>query len=387
MLQFNIMIRTKGFTLLELLITIGILAVLATTAVLMFNPVEYVRQSRDTRRIGDLGTISKAIDLYTVNKPAITELGTASVVYLSLPDTSSTCGSHSLPLLPSPWQYRCATAANLQKVDGTGWLPVNFSSISSGAPLATLPIDPVNDDANAQYYAFTANGRKYEVFSVLESEKNFLGGPNDKLSSDGGDDFSRYEVGSDLAIAPWSFEFSAFPLASSGSKIPGWYNTAGAGSVSIMSDAETANFLRVTGQVWYEWQENILYNPNSVYSIEIRARQVADPTVGGKIIYMGFDGIATNGVTRVNIGGGSGTGSQHFRGFRNAQLDVASGWTIGTGYSGGYGSPNGTNATCTNPNNPCLMHANVRYVRPVFLVNYADGDGIMDIDYIKVTKR
>jgi len=201
MLQFNIMIRTKGFTLLELLITMGILAVLASTVVLVFNPVEYLRQSRDTRRIGDLDAISKAIDLYTVNKPAITELGTASVVYLSLPDTSFTCGSYALPPLPSPWQYRCATSANLQKVDGTGWLPVNFSSIFSGAPLATLPIDPVNDNVNAQYYMFIASGRKYELSSIMESIRYMSGGYADKTSTDNGDDPARYEMGSNLLLA------------------------------------------------------------------------------------------------------------------------------------------------------------------------------------------
>ncbi|OGM93878.1 hypothetical protein A2524_04085 [Candidatus Wolfebacteria bacterium RIFOXYD12_FULL_48_21] len=377
------MIRTKGFTLLELLITIGILAVLATTAVLVINPVEYLRQSRDTRRIGDLDAISKAIDLYTINKPAIAELGTVSIVYISLPDTSSTCGSHSLPLLPSPWQYRCATTANLQKVDGTGWLPINFSSVSGGAPLATLPIDPVNGAANLQYYAFTASGRKYEVFSVIESENNFLGGPNDKISSDGGDDFTRYEVGSDLTIAPWSFEFDAFPLATSGSKKPGWYKIYGDSFVSIESDAETANFLRLTTQVWYEWQENILYNPNSVYKVEVRARLFADPAVGYKFIYTGFVGVAANGVSRSNITGASGTNAQHFRGFRGEELDVTSGWTIATDYSGGYGSPQGTNTNCTDPNNPCLMHAAVRYIRPLLMV----GEGTTDIDYIKVTKQ
>ena len=196
------MFRTRGFTLIELLITIGILTILASTAVLVFNPVEYIRQSRDTRRIGDLDTISKAIDLYTVNKPGIAELGTSNVVYLSLPDSSATCGSYTLPALPSPWQYRCATAANLQKIDGTGWLPINFSAISSGSPLTTLPIDPVNAAANAQYYMFIASGRKYELSSGMESIRHAFGGVADKVSTDNGDDPTRYETGSNLLLAP-----------------------------------------------------------------------------------------------------------------------------------------------------------------------------------------
>ncbi|OGM93318.1 hypothetical protein A2372_02895 [Candidatus Wolfebacteria bacterium RIFOXYB1_FULL_54_12] len=196
------MSRTRGLTLVELLITMGILAILASMAVLVFNPVEYVRQSRDTRRIGDLDAINKAIDLYTVNKPAITELGTASIVYVSLSDSSSTCGSHALPVLPPSWQYRCVPAADLQKIDGTGWVPINFTSISSGAPLATLPIDPANAVAGAQYYMFIASGRKYELSSGMEAARHMSGGDADKVSTDDGDDSARYETGSNLLLAP-----------------------------------------------------------------------------------------------------------------------------------------------------------------------------------------
>lgn len=192
----------KGFTLLELLITIGILVVLASTAVLVFNPVEYVRQSRDTRRVGDLDTIAKAIDLFTIQRPGVAELGTSTVVYVSLPDTSSTCANLGLPALPSPWQYRCSTAVNVQKIDGTGWMPVNFAAMTGSVPLATLPIDPINTVADGRYYAFTASGRKYELSSGIESEKYAFGGESDKVSTDSGDDPGRYEFGSDLMIAP-----------------------------------------------------------------------------------------------------------------------------------------------------------------------------------------
>lgn len=383
------MLRSRGFTLIELLLVIGILSILATVAVLVVNPAEYLRQSRDVRRAADLDTISKGVNLFVVQRPSVTELGLSTTVYISAPDTSSTCANLGLQALPSPWQYHCVTSADLRKVDGTGWLPIDFASIPTGAPFSALPVDPVNTVADARYYTFTASGLKYELFSVMESEKYILGGPNDKLSSDGGDDFTRYETGSDLVIAPWSFEFLAFATSTNNSKKPGWYKYTGTGSVSIESDAQTANFLRVTGQVWYGWQENIPYNPASLYEAEYRVRQVTDPTTGGKEIYCGFNGVAADGTTLVNVSGNATYSGQHYRAFSGAGtvLTAGAGWAVNFGYTRGYGTPNGQNGTCSNFASPCAMHANVRYIRPMFLFNYSAGDGIVDIDYIKITKR
>ena len=53
--------KTKGFTLLELLIVIGILAILAGVVVLVLNPAELLRQARDSQRISDLSTMRSAI--------------------------------------------------------------------------------------------------------------------------------------------------------------------------------------------------------------------------------------------------------------------------------------------------------------------------------------
>ena len=47
----------KGFTLLELLIVIAIIAVLSVILVLVLNPAETLKKSRDTQRMSDLSTL------------------------------------------------------------------------------------------------------------------------------------------------------------------------------------------------------------------------------------------------------------------------------------------------------------------------------------------
>ena len=64
---------SKGFTLLELIIVIGILAILGTVSVLVLNPAQLFAQARDTTRIQDLQTMNSALGLYvsSVSSPSL----------------------------------------------------------------------------------------------------------------------------------------------------------------------------------------------------------------------------------------------------------------------------------------------------------------------------
>ncbi|MCX8016257.1 MAG: type II secretion system GspH family protein, partial [Patescibacteria group bacterium] len=132
-------------TLIELLIVISILAILSVIIVLVINPNELIKQARDSQRLSDLQTINKAISLLLVDKPGVF-LGQTNTIYTSLIDPNSTsCASLNLPPLPSGYQYRCSTSTQIaQKIDGSGWLPLSFSSISYGSPISKLPLDPIN---------------------------------------------------------------------------------------------------------------------------------------------------------------------------------------------------------------------------------------------------
>ncbi len=203
----------RGFTLIELLVVIAIIAVLAVVVVLTLNPGQLILQSRDSTRLSDLASLQSAVALYQTDRAinGTVSLGSSSIVYVSLPDPAATttlgsnCASLGLPALPPAYTYHCAASSTFRKVDGSGWIPVNLSSISSGAPLGQLPIDPVNTSSSRSFLTYTTNGTQYEVTSQIESSKYKLGGANDVASLDGGNSVSLYEKGTNLTLQPLDY--------------------------------------------------------------------------------------------------------------------------------------------------------------------------------------
>ena len=196
-----------SFTLIELLVVIAIVAILSAVVIITLNPAELLKQSRDSNRLSDLNTLNKALALYEVDVVGGT-LGATSTVYVSLPDTSATCANLGLPTLPVGYQYGCVTEANLRKTDGSGWIPVDLTQISSNTPLGSLPTDPVNATSSGLYYTYVPGG-SYELTALMESVKR-----KTEQARDGGPDPGMYEIGSDLSLSPfvhglvgyWSFD-------------------------------------------------------------------------------------------------------------------------------------------------------------------------------------
>ena len=186
--------------MIELLIVLGILALVSTMIVLIINPTQLVAQARDATRISDLRRIDTAIQL---NKNSLDETLTdntaANIVYVSLPDTNSiltdncgTNGEYPLPTLTTGWQYRCVTSsANLRKIDGNGWIPIVFTSVTTN-PLLSLPVDPINT-AIGGYYIYTQSG----LATALQSNKYI----SEIASTDGGNQDDYFETAPIVWIA------------------------------------------------------------------------------------------------------------------------------------------------------------------------------------------
>jgi hypothetical protein len=149
---------------------------------------ELVAQSRDSNRVSDLQTLDSAILLY------LTDTGDFSAcrdktIYASAPVTP-----------PAGWQL--GANAGQTGVDGTGWLPFQFSSSSVGSPLLKLPLDPVNNPDKGLVYIMACDSKNqtFKLEAKLESVAYNKGGSKDLVSTDKGIDPNLYEVGTNLNI-------------------------------------------------------------------------------------------------------------------------------------------------------------------------------------------
>ncbi|MBI2984817.1 MAG: prepilin-type N-terminal cleavage/methylation domain-containing protein [Candidatus Kerfeldbacteria bacterium] len=235
-----------GFTLLELLLVVAVMAVLAVVLILVLNPSETLKKSRDSQRISDLTTLKTVLAIYatTVTDPSLGPtancLGydstlpgdvTSAVIYYSLPHTGTEpdCtanvpegddveGGSSFGGTGAAGDSCTAVAlANNAKVDGSGWIPVDLTTITGGSPLSSLPVDPTNTVANVTAPANTDYVYRYacqkvtdtpplepqnvfELNARLESAEFGPNGADDKAAKDGGDQGTLYEVGTSVRL-------------------------------------------------------------------------------------------------------------------------------------------------------------------------------------------
>ena len=120
----------KGFTLVELLIVIGVLGVLAATLIMTVNPIEQIKKSSDSTRKSDLAQIKRALDLYYDDNgryPA------------SSADFKITNGASSVA-----W--------------GSAWQPY----------MNKLPKDPSSKNSYLYYSPPAAQGQSYYIYANLE---------------------------------------------------------------------------------------------------------------------------------------------------------------------------------------------------------------------------
>lgn len=171
----NMNVKKKGnagFTLLELLIVISIIAILAVALVLVLNPGETLKKSRDAQRISDLGTIKTALGIYLT--------------------------STSTPIMGACTASRDSQAIADYDTDGTGWIDVNLNALTGGAPISTLPRDPISDGTYSYKYECEQGTMTFEVSTKLESQAYTV--DDNKAATDGGSDPLRYEVGTKLSL-------------------------------------------------------------------------------------------------------------------------------------------------------------------------------------------
>lgn len=129
---------SKSFTLIELIIVIAIIAVLSASAFLLLS--QWMSKSRDSRRISDLKTLEKSIN--------ISFLSAESSSY-PLPDPNIIIKTDNYWVLWSQWKFWDSITQNVNNLN-------------------KIPKDPSWDYYD---YSVTQDRKSYELLALLENEK------------------------------------------------------------------------------------------------------------------------------------------------------------------------------------------------------------------------
>lgn len=205
----------KGFTLIELIITISILAILIAIVVVALNPAEQAARARDSKRVADLDAVKTAIILYmaqatgtvnlsgdtTVNDRCFAGGGTDSFFTNTLGTTTA----------PGGFTWVTSTGQSIATATPVSaavvWMPALLGATPGGAPLSNLPLDPTNRTGSdtTLYYAYACdfNDKTFELTARLES--TYYKTDLDLDGTDGGNSSSTYEVGTKLSVLPNGF--------------------------------------------------------------------------------------------------------------------------------------------------------------------------------------
>lgn len=224
--------QKRGFTLLELLITISIIAILSLIIIFILNPAETLKKSRDAQRIADLATLKTALGLYltassTPDLDAATSVcftsgGSSAMVSYSLEAAdSSSCtadiveGADAAGTFSTSDQCRYGGIGGAAGVvDGTGWTPVNLTVLTGGSPISNYPLDPTNTIASltaptssdlvyryvCQNSVTTAGKPSYLFELNAQLESAAYTSEDDRRAKDGGNNVNYYEVGNSLRL-------------------------------------------------------------------------------------------------------------------------------------------------------------------------------------------
>ena len=124
--------KEKGFTLIELLVVIAIIAILSTVVMAGLNSAR--TKSRDTKRVSDIKTLTKALELYFDTCGGYPMLGAGAFVDVDATDS-------------------VAGALRISTQDGT----CSTSGETFGTFMAALPTNPAPGGTAFQYCS-TADG-------------------------------------------------------------------------------------------------------------------------------------------------------------------------------------------------------------------------------------
>ena len=139
----DLMKREKGFTLMEMIIVVGIILIL--TGIGFSNYIFSIAKSRDTRRKSDLATISKAIQAFANDFGSYPLADSGQMV---------ACDYNNTVLIACNWGQPMAAFINDHLVTYLG----------------ETPADPDGDQD--YYYEAGADGNSFSLYAALENDQD-----------------------------------------------------------------------------------------------------------------------------------------------------------------------------------------------------------------------
>jgi len=199
--------ETRGFTLIELIISIAILAILVAVLVVAINPAEQLSRSRDAKRVADLDALKSALNLYLATATTTVNLdggATANTlcsggsgndtIWFNSSNGATTTGAHEVG-----HTYVSKSVSSTQTIGAAGWLPARLDWTPGGSPVSNLPLDPTSPGTSDTYfYAYSCqeSNKTFKLSAVLES--TYFATDLNLDGNDGGATSSLYEVGTNL---------------------------------------------------------------------------------------------------------------------------------------------------------------------------------------------
>jgi len=145
----------KGFTLIELIIVIAVIALLAAATFVAINPAKRVGDANNSRRWSDITAIADAYQAYIADNSGTAPTSTTAGVTYSITTTTWSGTSYTT----------CEAAANGNPTTTTAY--VQLSALVTGGYIGAIPLDPsyaaATDLLNTGYYFYRESTGKLVI--------------------------------------------------------------------------------------------------------------------------------------------------------------------------------------------------------------------------------
>lgn len=130
---------------------------------------------------------------------------------------------------------------------------------------------------------------------------------------------------------------------------------------------------------WFAFNESIPYDSSKLHRMKVRIRAHAGTT---GMVQLGVVGRFFDDSMFINRFGAQGYGDFSTVSGESITLPANSAWQVYQGYFKGYLTTGGL--WSADPANPTPLHQNIKYIRPIILVNQVSQPGIVDVDEITI---